>query len=31
MGVALAHDDLNADMLALRMKAKETADKISIH
>jgi phosphoribosylglycinamide formyltransferase 2 len=31
MGVALAHDDLNADMLALRMKAKEAADKISIH
>jgi phosphoribosylglycinamide formyltransferase 2 len=31
MGVALAHDDLNADMLALRKKAKETADKISIH
>ena len=30
MGVALAHDDLNGDMLALRMKAKETADKISI-
>src|SRR6186713_2484658 len=30
MGVALVHDDLNADMLALRMKAKETADKISI-
>ena len=30
MGVALAHDDLNADMLALRMKAKETADKISV-
>ncbi len=31
MGVALVHDDLNADMLALRMKAKETAEKISIH
>ena len=31
MGVALVHDDLNADMLTLRMKAKETADKISIH
>jgi phosphoribosylglycinamide formyltransferase 2 len=31
MGVALAHDDLNADMLALRMKAKAAADKISIH
>lgn len=30
MGVALVHDVLNADMLALRMKAKETADKISI-
>ena len=30
MGVALVHDDLNADMLAVRMKAKETADKISI-
>jgi len=30
MGVALAHDDLNGDMLALRMKAKETAEKISI-
>ena len=30
MGVALVHDDLNADMLALRMKAKATADKISI-
>jgi len=31
MGVALVHDDLNADMDALRRKAKETADKISIH
>src|SRR6187431_1255846 len=31
MGVALAHDDLNADINALRQKAKETADKISIH
>jgi phosphoribosylglycinamide formyltransferase 2 len=30
MGVALVHDDLNADMLHLRAKAKETADKISI-
>ena len=30
MGVALVHDDLNADMIALRKKAKETADKISI-
>jgi len=30
MGVALVHDDLNADMHALRKKAKETADKISI-
>ena len=31
MGVALVHDDLNADVNALRKKAKETADKISIH
>jgi phosphoribosylglycinamide formyltransferase 2 len=31
MGVALVHDDLNADMNAIRKKAKETADKISIH
>ena len=31
MGVALVHDDLNADMHHLRAKAKETADKISIH
>ena len=31
MGVALVHDDLNADMLHLRAKAKETADKISIN
>ena len=31
MGVALVHDDLNADMNALRKKVKETADKISIH
>lgn len=31
MGVALVHDDLNADINALRKKAKETADKISIH
>jgi len=31
MGVALVHDDLNADMHHLRKKAKETADKISIH
>ena len=30
MGVALVHDDLNADMNAIRKKAKETADKISI-
>ena len=30
MGVALVCDDLNADMNALRKKAKETADKISI-
>ena len=30
MGVALVHDDLNADMHDLRTKAKETADKISI-
>jgi len=30
MGVALVHDDLNADMEALRKKAKEAADKISI-
>jgi phosphoribosylglycinamide formyltransferase 2 len=30
MGVALVHDDLNADMNAVRKKAKETADKISI-
>ena len=30
MGVALVHDDLNADMYHLRIKAKETADKISI-
>ena len=30
MGVALVHDDLNADINALRKKAKETADKISI-
>ena len=30
MGVALVHDDLNADVNALRKKAKETADKISI-
>ena len=30
MGVALVHDDLNADMNALRKKAKEAADKISI-
>jgi len=30
MGVALVHDDLNADMDHLRQKAKETADKISI-
>ncbi|HET6769412.1 MAG TPA: hypothetical protein VFH08_18525, partial [Chitinophagaceae bacterium] len=31
MAVALVHDDLNADMNHLRQKAKETADKISIH
>ena len=31
MGVALVHDDLNADMHHLRAKAKETADKISIN
>ena len=30
MGVALVHDDLNADMNAVRKKAKEMADKISI-
>ena len=30
MGVALVHDDLNADMHHLRQKAKETADRISI-
>ena len=30
MGVALVHDDLNADMNEVRKKAKETADKISI-
>jgi len=30
MGVALAHDDLNADINALRQKAKDAADKISI-
>ena len=30
MGVALVHDDLNADMDQLRKKVKETADKISI-
>jgi phosphoribosylglycinamide formyltransferase 2 len=30
MGVALVHDDLNADIDFLRKKAKETADKISI-
>ncbi|HEY5970150.1 MAG TPA: formate-dependent phosphoribosylglycinamide formyltransferase [Chitinophagaceae bacterium] len=30
MGVALVHDDLNANMHHLRAKAKETADKISI-
>jgi len=30
IGVALVCDDLNADMNALRKKAKETADKISI-
>jgi len=30
MGIALVCDDLNADMNALRKKAKETADKISI-
>jgi len=31
MGVALVHDDLNADVNHLRNKAKEAADKISIH
>lgn len=31
MGVALVHDDLNADMNHLRQRAKETADKISIN
>ncbi|HEX6846984.1 MAG TPA: formate-dependent phosphoribosylglycinamide formyltransferase [Chitinophagaceae bacterium] len=31
MGVALVHDDLNAEMHTLRKKAKETADKISIY
>jgi hypothetical protein len=31
MGVALVHDDLNAEMHALRKKTKDTADKISIH
>ena len=31
MGVALVHDDLNTEMHALRKKAKDTADKISIH
>ena len=30
MGVALVHDDLNADINALRQKAKDAADKISI-
>ena len=30
MGVALVHDDLNADINVLRRKAKETANKISI-
>ena len=30
MGVALVYDDLNADINALRKKAKEIADKISI-
>lgn len=30
MGVALVHDDLNADINHLRQKAKEAADKISI-
>lgn len=30
MGVALVHDDLNTDINALREKAKNTADKISI-
>lgn len=30
MGVALAHDDLNADINAIRQKAKDAADKISI-
>jgi len=31
MAVALVHDDLNADMNHLRQKARETAEKISIH
>jgi len=31
MGVALVHDDLNAEIGQLRKKAKDTADKISIH
>jgi phosphoribosylglycinamide formyltransferase 2 len=31
MGVALVYDDLNADIHHLRIKAKETADKISIN
>jgi phosphoribosylglycinamide formyltransferase 2 len=30
MGVALVHDDLNTDINALRQKAKEAVDKISI-
>jgi phosphoribosylglycinamide formyltransferase 2 len=30
MGVALVHDDLNADINVLRQKAKDAADKISI-
>ncbi|HET6766574.1 MAG TPA: formate-dependent phosphoribosylglycinamide formyltransferase [Chitinophagaceae bacterium] len=30
MGVALVHDDLNTDINALRQKAKDAADKISI-
>jgi len=30
MGVALVHDDLNADINAVRKKAKQTADKILI-
>ena len=30
MGVALVHDDLNADINAVRKKAKDTADKILI-